>query len=96
MTATHAAPSGFPQNLFLAFQQGLRWFAKGLLAVALIMLAGLLAVMTAIAGLVIAAFALLIRMSGSKSESVQTYDVREDGEAITLEARRTPRGWTVE
>ncbi|MEM9053910.1 MAG: hypothetical protein AAGB16_01180 [Pseudomonadota bacterium] len=96
MTATHAAPSGFPQNLILAFQQGLRWFAKGMLAVALIMLAGLLAVMTAIAGLVLAAFALLVRISGSKADDVQTYDVREEGDAITLEARRTPRGWTVE
>lgn len=95
MTATQINPNGFGTSIIQGFQQGFRWFAKGMVAVALVILAGLLAVMTAIAGLVIAGVALMIRLIGPKTEA-RAFDVREDGEGLTLEARKTPRGWTVE
>lgn len=93
MTATHYPPNGFTQSL----STGLRWLIKGALAMVLIILAGMLAVATAIAGLVIAAFALLIRFVGPfGTPTASAYDVQEDGEGLTLEAQKTPRGWTVE
>ncbi|MEM7492921.1 MAG: hypothetical protein AAF296_06025 [Pseudomonadota bacterium] len=95
MTATQINPNGFTNSLIEGLKQGLSWFAKGLLAVALVVLAGLLAVMTAIVGMVIASAALLIRLMGPKNET-GSFDVTEDGEGLTLEARKTARGWTVE
>ena len=95
MTATQTNPNGFMMSFMQGLKQGLNWFAKGLIALALIVLAGLLAVMTAIAGMVIASAALLIRLTGSKRRS-ERYTVREDGEGLTHEASKTPRGWTVE
>lgn len=95
MTATQINPNGFMSTLIEYLKHGLSWSAKGLLAIALVVLAGLLAVMTAIAGMVIASAALLIRLTGSKANT-GTFDVAEDGEGLTLEARKTARGWTVE
>lgn len=95
MTATQINTNGFTTSFLQGLKQGLRWFAKGMVAVALIVLAGLLAVMTAMAGLVIAGVALMLRLVGPKSDA-KTYDIREDGNGLTLEARKTPRGWTVE
>jgi hypothetical protein len=71
--------------------------AKGVLAVAIIFMAGLIAVATAAAGIALAAFALILRLSGSKDRDSQThYEERAENGAVTLEARKTPRGWTVE
>ncbi|MEM1086148.1 MAG: hypothetical protein AAGH90_00340 [Pseudomonadota bacterium] len=95
MTATQPNPNRFLISSLEVLKQGLSWFAKGLIALALIVLAGLLAVMTAIAGMVIASAALLIRLTGSDRHA-DKYDVRQEGEGLTLEARKTPRGWTVE
>lgn len=95
MTATQMNPNTLLSSIMQGMRQGLRWFAKGMVALALVVLAGILAVMTAIAGLVIASVALMIRLIGSKAQP-QSYEVYEDGEGLTLEARKTPRGWTVE
>ena len=95
MTATQINPNRFLTSLMQGLRQGLRWFAKGMVAMGLVVLAGMLAVMTAIAGLVIAAVALMIRLIGPKARP-HAYEVKEDGEGLTLEARKTPRGWTVE
>lgn len=95
MTATQINPNSFLTSLMQGMRQGLRWFAKGMVAVSLVVLAGMLAVMTAIAGLVIAAVALMIRLIGPKAHP-HTIEIKEDGEGLTLEARKTPRGWTVE
>ncbi|MEO1643295.1 MAG: hypothetical protein AAFR74_08165 [Pseudomonadota bacterium] len=95
MTATQTNPNNFMISLINGLKQALTWFAKGLIALALVVLAGMLAVMTAIAGMVIASAALLIGLAGSKRRT-EDYTVREDGEGLTLEARKTPRGWTVE
>lgn len=97
MTATHTAPLGFPENLFALLRQLGNLFAKGVLAVAIIFMAGLIAVATAAAGIALAAFALFLRLSGSKSGSQNTrFEETVDNGTITLEAKKTPRGWTVE
>lgn len=101
MTATHSAPLGFPENLFALLRQMGNLLTKGILAIAIIFMAGLIAVATAAAGIALAAFALILRLSGStsgsKSRSDSTrYEETADNGAITLEAKKTPRGWTVE
>lgn len=97
MTATHTAPYGFPHNLLALMRRAGNLFAKGILAVAIIFMAGLIAVATAAAGIALAAFALILRLSGSKADAPQTrYDETADNGTITLEAKKTPRGWTVE
>ena len=97
MTATHTAPFGFPHNLFALLRRVGGLLMKGVLAFAIIMMAGILAVATAAAGIALAAYALILRLSGSSAERGQTryQESSEDG-SITLEAKRTPRGWTVE
>ena len=60
----------------------------------LVLFAGLLAVMTAIAGVLLASAALFMRYAGRKGIRPQARDTAE--EPLILDARRTPRGWTVE
>jgi len=95
MTATHTY--GFPHNLFALMRRAGNLFAKGMLAVAIIFMAGLIAVATAAAGIALAAFALILRLSGSRDDRPQTrFEETADNGTITLEAKKTPRGWTVE
>jgi len=97
MTASHTAPLGFPDNLFALMRRIGNLFAKGALAVAIVFMAGLIAVATAAAGIALAAFALILRLSGSNGRDQATrYEERAEHGTVTLEARKTPRGWTVE
>ncbi|MEL6724117.1 MAG: hypothetical protein AAFZ74_00255 [Pseudomonadota bacterium] len=97
MTASQTAPYGFPHNLYALLRRIGNLFAKGVLAVAIVFMAGLIAVATAAAGLALAAFALILRLSGSSSQDRETrYEETAENGTITLEAKRTPRGWTVE
>lgn len=95
MTASHTAPTGFPQNLLPLLQRSLYWLGKGALAIAIIFLAGVLAIATAVAGLALAATALIMRLFGTSRSNANVQE-QADGAAMTLEARKTPRGWTVE
>ncbi|MEL6829180.1 MAG: hypothetical protein AAFO63_03485 [Pseudomonadota bacterium] len=97
MTASHTAPLGFPQNLVALMRQLTRFAVRGGVAVALIFLAGMLAVATAIAGITLALVAVLMRLFGTGEEaSVRTSSQPGADGSVTLEARKTPRGWTVE
>ncbi|MEL7040414.1 MAG: hypothetical protein AAGL90_02750 [Pseudomonadota bacterium] len=97
MTATGTAPVGFPHNLILFVRRFGQWMAKGLLAMAIVLMAGLIAVATAIAGIALATVAVILRLSGSPSEERRTrYEETAENGTITLEAKKTPRGWTVE
>ena len=97
MTATHSAPFGFPHTLFAFLRRMRNLFAKGVLAIAIVFMAGVIAVATAAAGIALAAFALILRLSGSSAEKRSThYEESAENGAMTLEAKKTPRGWTVE
>jgi uncharacterized membrane protein YccF (DUF307 family) len=96
MTATQSAPLGFPENLFVFLRRIGVWLTKGILAIAIITMAGIIAIATAAAGIVLASIALMTRLSGKTNTSKTTYHETANGEGITLEARKTPRGWTVE
>lgn len=97
MTATHSAPFGFPHNLYALLRRMGNLIVKGVLAVAIVFMAGLIAVATAAAGIALAAYAVILRLSGSRSDRGQTrYEETAENGAITLEAKKTPRGWTVE
>ncbi len=56
--------------------------------------AGLVAIMTAFAGLMLGAAALVMRFAALRAPA--TLAVRVNDGTVTLNARRTPRGWTVE
>ena len=82
-------------------REGARWALRGILALAIIVMAGMFAVMTAIVGLVIATVAILLRLTtGGRRETIFTSRTTTRTEAeidgITLDAHRTARGWTVE
>ena len=97
MTATHTAPFGFPNNLFALLRRMGNLCIKGLLAIAIVIMSGILAVATAAAGIALAAYALMLRLSGSRTDRTQTrYQETTDNGTVTLEAKKTPRGWTVE
>lgn len=78
----------------------LGFMAKVLFAAFIIVAAGVLAVATAMVGLVIAGFAIVFRMIGNgainrgRGRSGRHSSASEG--PVTLEARRTARGWTVE
>ena len=71
------------------------FFARLGIGVMLILVAGFVALVTAFAGLVLALAALVFRSAGRRAASGPVTAPDPSGN-LTLEARRTPRGWTVE
>ncbi len=84
-------PSRSP-GLLAALRAGLGFVAQLLIGALLIFVASAVAMMTAFAGLMIAGAALLLRYAAVR----QPIPVRVKDAPVTLQARRTPRGWTVE
>ena len=72
---------------------GLSFVAKLAIAGLLILAAGILAVATAVVGLVIAGIALLLRFVGRTGPRRTKW---REGNTVTLEAHRTAHGWRVE
>jgi hypothetical protein len=84
-------PSRSP-GLLASLRAGLGFVAQLLIGALLIFVASAVAMMTAFAGLMIAGAALLLRYAAVR----QPVPVRIKDAPVTLQARRTPRGWTVE
>lgn len=101
MTANQTRAMGGPnfEGLMTSLRNGLVFVAKLGVAGLLIIAAGILAVATAIVGLVIAGIALLLRFIGRRQGPViltPRGGESADKNGVTLEARRTHHGWTVE
>jgi predicted lipid-binding transport protein (Tim44 family) len=89
------APSDPLTSLVSALRGFVALSAQLLAGLMLVLVAGLVALVTAIAGITLAAAAIAMRLSASrKARPAYNPAVTETG--ITLEARPTPRGWTVE
>ncbi len=95
MTATDTAPFGFLTGAAAFLRRSMGLFGKALLAFVFILVAGIIAIATAAAGIALACFAVMIRLVGTRQEQTAP-DNFADQQGITLEARQTPRGWTVE
>lgn len=95
MTSTPTAPFGAQHAIYGFLRRGFNLAGKAFLAMALILAAGFIAVATAAAGLALALVALLMRIFVGPRADV-TVQENADGPVMTLEARKTPRGWTVE
>lgn len=88
-------PSDPMTSLISALRAAVALAAQLLAGLMLVLVAGLVALVTAIAGITLAAAAIAMRLSASrKIRPADSPVITESG--ITLEARRTPRGWTVE
>jgi hypothetical protein len=92
MTQTAPHPAGF--DFAATLRAGLALFLQVMIGMMLVLTAGIVAVMTAIAGVLLGTTALVMRFAGSRRVRRQTGETGK--EPMTLEARRTPRGWTVE
>jgi hypothetical protein len=86
-------PSRSP-GLLAPLRAGLGFAAQLLIGALLIFVASAVAMMTAFAGLMIAGAALLLRYSAVRQPA--PIPVRVKDAPVTLQGRRTPRGWTVE
>lgn len=95
MTASHSAPLGFPHNLYAALRRLISFAIKSAAALFILVMASIIAIATAAAGLAIATVAVLIGLFGSRPERSNVFD-ESDSQGMTLNARKTPRGWTVE
>ncbi|WP_084420239.1 hypothetical protein [Henriciella litoralis] len=74
-----------------------RWGLRGVLALAIVFMAGVIAVITAAVGLIVAAVAVMLRLTGGRNKpQVRPQHAQTDEGGVTLEAHRTARGWTVE
>ncbi len=71
------------------------FFARFGIGVLLVLVAGFVALVTAFAGLMLALAALVFRSVGKRAAS-DPVTSPDPNSALTLDARRTPRGWTVE
>lgn len=89
------APSDPFDNLLSALRGAVALSVQLLAGLMLILVAGLVALVTAIAGITLAAAAIAMRLSASRQARAARGRVTPEGN-ITLEARPTPRGWTVE
>jgi membrane protein implicated in regulation of membrane protease activity len=90
MTQTPAAsPNPFAAMILGAFG----FVARLIVGVALVLVAGLVALLTFFAGLMLTAAALTLRSRRRRERPVPAV---AEGEPVTLEAHRTARGWTVE
>lgn len=90
MTDTFNAP--FRSRLVAVLRDSGAFFVQILIGFVVVLAAGALAVMTAFAGLMLALAALVMRFAGQR----QMKPVPVKTSNVTLEARPTPRGWTVE
>jgi len=81
-------------SLLASLRAGLGVGAQLLIGAFVVIIATMMAMMTAFAGLMLAAAALLLRYAGASRPA--RISVRIKDQAVTLQARRTPRGWTVE
>lgn len=84
-------PSGFTS----AVRATAGFLAQVMIGVMLVAAAGLVAVMTAFAGLMLGAAALVMRFASMRAPAAAVTGPVSEG-PVTLNARRTPRGWTVE
>lgn len=78
----------------VSLRAGFGVVAHLLVGALLIIIAGAVAMMTAFAGLMIAGAALMLRYAAVRQPAPVPVRVRDA--PVTLQARRTPRGWTVE
>ena len=85
-------PPNRTPGILASLRAGLGFAAQVLIGAMLIFVASLVAMMTALAGLMIAAAALMLRYVARPAP----VPVRIKDAPVTLQARRTPRGWTVE
>lgn len=92
MTQTAPHPAGF--DFAATLRAGLALFLQVMIGMMLVLTAGIVAVMTALAGVLIGTAALVMRFAAGRRVRRHAQDTGH--EAVTLEARRTPRGWTVE
>ena len=95
MTATQSAPYSLPPYIWAALRRAGTLMMNASLAIAIIFAAGVIAVATAAAGLALAGVALTLRLfSGGRATTAAK---RTNGQVgMTLEARKTSHGWTVE
>ncbi|MGH1421128.1 MAG: hypothetical protein ACRBEQ_04860 [Hyphomonas sp.] len=77
---------------FAFLREGGAFMVQILIGFLVVLAAGAFAVMTAFAGLMLAVAALVMRFAGQR----QMKPVPVKKSAVTLDARPTPRGWTVE
>lgn len=80
--------------MLASFRVGLGFATQVLVGAVLVFFASLIAMMTALAGLMLAAAALLLRYVSQRTPA--RIPARVEEAPVTLNARRTPRGWTVE
>jgi len=81
-------------SLLASLRAGLGVGAQLLIGAFVVIIATIIAMMTAFAGLMLAAAALLLHYAGASQPA--RIAVRVKDQPATLHARRTPRGWTVE
>jgi len=85
-------PPNRTPGVLASLRAGLGFAAQVLIGAMLIFVASFIAMMTALAGLMLAGAALVLRYAAVR----QPVPVRVKDAPVTLQARRTPRGWTVE
>lgn len=96
LNQTHRANAAPLDVLIASLRRGLGVAGRIALGAFIILAAGILAVATAVAGLAIAAVALVIGLMGRIHLAGRSHRRGRAGTSMTLDARRTSRGWTVE
>ena len=97
-THTHGTSTDLSGSLMARLRRAVGLAARVVFSVLLVMAAGIVAIATAVAGLLLALAALVVSLSGTNNR-LQPYPVPARGasaEGVVLDARRTSRGWRVD
>lgn len=94
MVHTHPSAAPSVRHLGALLRTAAALGIQVIIGALLILVAGMAALMTAIAGVTLAAAALAMRFLAPARPAAPVAVPGDSG--VTLEARRTPRGWTVE
>ncbi len=98
MTADKTAPDAqaFFRSAMNACRRGFALAAQIVFGGLVVLAAGVLAVATAVIGLILALAAIVIGLASGKRPVAERAGTSTTEDGVTLEAHRTPDGWTVE
>ncbi|CAI8316247.1 MAG: hypothetical protein ACPH4G_03855 [Henriciella sp.] len=95
MVSAYKIEPGLLQKIMFWINRIGHFLGRALVAFSIIIAAGLLTVAAAVSAITLACMAIIIRLL-SRPSSANAEAQAADDDGVTLDARKTPRGWTVE
>lgn len=96
MVSAYKIEPGLLQKILVWISRIGQFLGRALVAFSIIIAAGLLTVAAAVSAITLACMAIIIRLLNKPQTSNTASPDHPDDDGVTLNARKTARGWTVE